>query len=282
MVSFLQVSLPRPSYASRQLRQTVAGWCAIASGIPATDPTGIPQVIWADQNLPRPALPYISLRLLTSIADRTQQRLAYDVPLTATVTVTTATEGEAARLALGYGAPGYAVQAGDDLIDVRDGLIAAIEDRPDPVTIVTTDDATFTITGLGPGMIYPIEAIEGVTVTVDTTGTVEIVESSRTSAVQVQCFGFITPDDRALDYIDAMISDLGRADTSAYFAERGCAVVGTRPTAVDISTLSGAERESRAYFDLRVAQWTRHMASDAPALVSVVNPLIELERPAAA
>jgi len=282
VVSFLQVSIPRPSYASRQLRQTVAGWCALASGIASTDPAAIPRVIWADQNLPRPELPYISLRLLTSIADRTQERLAHDVPLTATVTVTTAVTGTAARIALGYGAPGYVVPAGSTLTTVRDGLIAAIEDRPDPVTIVTTGAATFSITGLGPGMIYPIEAIEGVTVTINTSGTVEIVESSRTSAVQVQCFGFTAPDARALDYIDAMISDLGRADTAAYFADRGCAVVGTRPTAVDISTLSGAERESRAYFDLRVAQWTRHMASNAPALVSIVDPLIELERPAAA
>lgn len=280
MVSFLHVTLPRNAYASRQLRRTVAAWVAQASGLSADASAGVPRIVWADQNLPRPALPYISLRPVSSVSESEQTHTLADIAVTSLVEITASAVGEAARITLGFGAPGYAVQVGDAVDDIRDGLIAAIEARPDAVTCTVVAADAFTIAGEGYGLAWPCDAVEGVTVTPTTTADVEVTETTRTNVVQIQCFGFVDPDETALDYIDALIADLGRAETAAFFGERGCSVVGFRPTAVDISALSGAERESRAYFDLQVAQWTRHTAA-ADSLVSVTGPSIELERPAA-
>lgn len=280
MVSFLQVTLPRNAYASRQLRRTVAAWVAQATGLSADASAGVPRIVWADQNLPRPVLPYISLRLVTSVSDSEQTHTLASIPILTRVTVTATAVGEAARITLGFGSPGYVVQDGDAITDVRDGLIAAIEDRPDAVTCTVVDDDAFTVAGMGFGLAWPLDAIEGVTVEPVTLADVEVTETTRTNAVQIQCFGFTEPDAMALDYIDTLIADLGRAGTADFFAERGCSVVGLRPTAVDISALSSAERESRAYFDLQIAQWTRH-TSGAVSLASAKKPTIELERPAA-
>lgn len=274
------MSLAGASYVSRYLRRTVAGWVSSVVGLSADAVGSIPRVVWSEQNLPRPALPYVSLRQLTSSSAFEQSRLV-TIPTLSEVTVTTTTVGEAARVILAYGAPGYAVQVGDDLAAVRAGLIAAINARPDPVAItLDADPAKFQIAGLGPGLAWPLSAVEGCTVDTLTLSDVEITETSRTTVVRVECFGYDTPDARALDVLDALVGNLGRAATAAYFADRGCAVVGARPSVTDISAVSGAERETRAYFDLRVSQWTRYTTTDAPALAdSSPGYLVELQRP---
>lgn len=264
--------LARASYASRRLRRTVAEWCADASGLSADGAAEIPCVVWAEQNLPRPTLPYISLRRLTSTSDYTQTRTVADLPLVSSVQVTTTTVGEAARIVLGHGTPGYPVQVGDAIEDVRDGLIAAIAARPDAVTMAVTGPDTFTIAGLGPGLAWPIAVVEGCTVTPVTVGDVEVTEATRTTIVRVDLFGFTAPDETALDYADTLIADLGRAQTAAFFSERGVSMIGARPSMTDISALSGAERETRAFFDLQVAQWTRHTDADTATLAEVADP----------
>ena len=188
------------------------------------------------------------------------------------VQVTTTTVGEAARINLGHGAPGYPVEAGDAIEDVRDGLIAAIAARPDAVTTAITAGDTFTVTGLGPGLAWPISAVEGAVVTPVTIGDVEVTEAARTTIVRVQLFGFDTPDNTALDYADSLIADLGRAQTAAFFSERGVSVIGARPSVTDISALSGAERETRAFFDLQVSQWTRHTDADSATVATIGDP----------
>jgi len=121
--------------------------------------------------------------------------------------------------------------------------------------------------------------VEGVSVAPGTLADVEVTETTRTTVVRVESWGLDTPDERALDYADALIADLGRAQTAAYFAERGCAIVGNRPVVQATSALSGAERETRAYFDLQVAQWTRHTTQDPAALAETAAPEIALARP---
>jgi hypothetical protein len=215
---------------------------------------------------------------VTSVPDVEQTHTLAAIPILTRVTVTTTTPGAAARVALGFGSPGYVVQVGDDLTDVRDGLIAEILARPDAVTCTVVGAASFDVAGLGVGLAWPLDAIEGVTVAAQTFADVEVCEATRTSVIQVQCFGFDAPDERAIDYIDALILSLGRGDVRDFFAERGCSVVGFRPSSTDISALSGAERETRAYTDVQISQWTR--STDAAlSLVSIEDPLIELERP---
>lgn len=250
----------------------MAEWCASASGLAASATAALPRVVWAEQNLPRPTLPYVSLRRLTSTSDYEQTHTIADLPLVSSVQVTTTTVGEAARIDLGHGAPGYPVEAGDAITDVRDGLIAAISARPDAVTMAVTDDDAFTIAGLGPGLAWPIAAVEGAVVTPVTIGDVEVTEASRTTIVRVDLFGFDAPDETALDYADTMIADLGRAQTAAFFAERGVSVIGARPSVTDISALSGGERETRAFFDLQVSQWTRHTDANSATVATIEYP----------
>jgi hypothetical protein len=272
------VAPPKSSYASRRLRRTVADWAALASGLAATATAGLPAVIWADQNLPRPALPYISLRRLSSISDSEQTRIEADVSLTSLVQVTTTTEDEAARISLVSGWPGYIVQAGDAIEDVRDGLIAEILSRSDAVTCEVTADDAFEIAGLGPGLAWPISALEGTVVTSVDVADVEITADTRTATIRVELFAFDTPDARADDYADSMVGQL--KEFASFFAERSCSVVGLRPRVQDISATSGAERETRAYFDLQIAQWTRRTAADPAALDSISDPSYLAQPPA--
>ena len=250
----------------------MAEWCANASGLAANATAEIPRVVWSDQNLPRPPLPYISLRRLTSGSGYDQTRTIADLPLMSSVQVTTTTVGQAARIDLGHGSPGYPVQVGDAIEDVRDGLIAAIAARPDAVTTAVTAPDTFTVSGLGPGLAWPIAAVEGAVVTPITIGDVEITETTRTTVVRVDLFGFDTPDETGLDYADTLIADLGRAQTAAFFSERGVSVIGPRPSVGDLSALSGAERETRAFFDLQVAQWTRHTDANSATVTAIADP----------
>ena len=276
MVHLLQVPPVRRSFVSRRLRRTVAGWVETVSGLSADAlPGEIPQIIWAEQNSPRPELPYISLRGFASNSDYGTSVTRTGITTTARVTVLTDTPGTAARISLNYGAPGYVVQGGNDLEAVRDGLIAEIESRPDPVSITPVGADAFDITGLGPALAYPIGVVEGVQVDPVVVETVEFQEMSRTSRVRVQIFGADLPDERASDYADAMIAAIGDAETVQFMSERGAAFTGARPSPQDISAASGAERESRSFFDLLVSQWTRHTQVTDLTVEEIADPLVE-------
>ena len=277
-VVFYAVSIPRASYASRQLRRTVSVWAAAAAGLSAAASAGVPRVIWADQNLPRPALPYISLRRVSAETIGHQARAEADVPTTTRVVVTTTTAGAAARVILGFGSAYYIVQAGDTLTSVRDGLIAAILARPDAVTCTTVAADSFDIAGLGIGLAWPIEAIEGVTTTPTASADIEIVDTTFTTLVRVEIFGADSGDEQAQDYSAALIADLYSASTVLYFASAGCSIVGRRPSAVNLSAMSGALQETREYFDVSISQLSRS-TDDASALASAGAGSITLLKP---
>jgi hypothetical protein len=204
-----------------------------------------------------------------------QTRIEADVSLTSRVQVTTTTPETAARISLVSGWPGYIVQVDDEITDVRDGLMAEILSRSDAVTCEIDADDAFTIAGLGPGLAWPIGALEGTVVTPVDVADVEISSNTRVFTVRVELFAFDTPDERADDYADAMIGRL--AEFASFFAERSCSVIGVPPRSQDISAASGAERETRAYFDLQIAQWTRRTAADPAAVESISSPSIVAE-----
>jgi hypothetical protein len=187
--------------------------------------------------------------------------------------VLTTTVGEAAAIALNHGTYRYPVQLGDLISDVRDGLIADILAGPDPVAISVTGANAFEITGLPGIVIYPIDVVEGTAVAPVTLDTVTVSEETRTTTVRVESFGLDTEDERALDYADALVGDLGRPETAATFAAGGVSIVGQRPAAQDTSAISGGERETRAFFDLQVAQWSRHYTIDPATLDALEDPM---------
>ena len=250
----------------------ISAWASAASGIPDSGTQGDVRVQWAESNLPRPELPYVSLRRLGSGSAHTQERILSQIPTVNGVTILTDVVGTSAAITLNYGGYRYAVQPGDSLTDVRDGLIAELVDGPDALSVAVLDAVSFRVAGLGVGLAYPLGAVEGVSVAPATVQDVQVTETTRTTTVRVELFGFDDPDDRALDYADAMIADIGRAVTARTLAERGVSVVGNRPTAQDTSALSGAARETRAFFDLQVAQCTRHTTADPAAVASVESP----------
>jgi hypothetical protein len=198
------------------------------------------------------------------------------VPIVSLVQVTTTTPGEAARISLVSGSPGYIVQVDDTDTDVRDGLIAEILSRSDAVECTIVSDDSFEIAGLGVGLAWPIGALEGTIVTPVEIADVEVTSSTRTATVRVELFAFDVPGEMADDYADTMVGQL--ALFAPFLAERSCSVVGQRPRVQDVSATSGAERETRAYFDLQFAQWTRRMSAD-PAAVGSITPPDTLAQP---
>ena len=256
MVSFLQVPIARPSYASRRLRRTLSAWVSEVSGLSDSGTQGADtRVMWAEQNLPRGGLPIITMRELRSTSQPSQTRIMSDVPETLEIVIDPG--AVSAGVIVNFG--DYRAVGGDLVSGLSDALVSG----PDKFAATITGADRFDLTG---PLVWPYRAINGVTVNPINLRPVEILETTRTSIVRIEIAGANTPDERALDYGDALIADLGRSAASSAFAYRGVSIVGNRPTLTDISALSGGERESRAFFDLQVAQWTRHATAEPATL----------------
>lgn len=240
------------------------------SGDAAAWEAGQVRVIWAEQNLPRPALPFVSLREISSSSVNTQERIITEIPSALEVTILPG--ATSANLSVNYG--NYRVTGPDLLTLLTDALL----DGPDALAVNITAPDTFTLSGLPGALVWPFDALEGVSITPTLPRTVSVLETTRTSTLRIESYGAIAPNERALDYGDALIADLGRSATSAAFARRGVSIVGNRPTLNDISATSGGERETRAFFDVQVAQWTRHVTEDPLTVTQVTSPTIELQR----
>lgn len=179
------------------------------------------------------------------------------LPLTATITIDDATEGDDAVLRVSGRRFEYRAQSGDDVTMIRDGLLAAIGDPEDDALV----SATFTASGLDaiaiaalePGDLYGLSASGLASLVVDTSAVVKASTDDVESVIDLQVFSRSRfPMDGAAAIMSALIAALDLPTARAIMDAYGIDVSFGRPVAID--SLAGPRYVSRQSSTIRVTQ----------------------------
>jgi hypothetical protein len=183
-----------------------------------------------------------------------RSRFAAVLPMTATLTVTAATEGESATLVVSGRRFSYQAESGDDVEAVRDGLLAAIGSSPlVSATFVAAGTDEITITALSLGDVYDLSASGLAEVAVDTEQACKVQLDEVLTVVDLQAFAIAgDPIDGADSLVANMVGahelDAAQRILDAY----GLGVHFGDP--VNLDSLAGPRWESRVSVPVTVSQ----------------------------
>jgi len=155
----------------------------------------------------------------------------------------------------------YVGQGGDNISDVRDGLLADLTglDKPGrymPVTYAASGVADIVASARGT-QAASCEPLLNTTINVDTSIDAKIEEYPERSTVLVQLFGFDGTGDDSIDEVaSAMIAALHDRDVIRW-DEWGLGVRGPPEETTDESAFSGPEYERRASFRVNMGAHVR-------------------------
>lgn len=212
--------------------------------------------LWAPSQYPRRSL---GAAVVTARVTRGPRVLATDVftvtddPTVVDWSVSAATDD--ARVGLGITGARFLIDTppGSTPEDVRDLLLAEIQDHTWPAAVSITPQGTDTIrlSATGPGHLWHPTAIgSGVAVDVVTSAPAQIETSPAELEIEIQSYA----TGRGLDahaVIADMVGGLSSQDLTDLRADLGVSLVGPIGDVVDLTALDGSEWESRAATRIR-------------------------------
>lgn len=244
--------IPRVSVDVQRMRNVIGEWVETNLNIPT---------YWAHQNIPRPERPYCALNFP---AGRWQPfRNADDViriaPSLVTVTVNGPVgDGTQHRVRINKYIFEYIAQLGDDEDVVKNALIQAINDGPEPVQAADSGFGEFQVTPATLGSLLSIKALDDLTLVIDETQIVSDTKGVREFRVSFNLHSrSATGVDTLQEMQDVLETSLDELPTKLFFTKNGITPVGIRTPGQDLSAIEADREEVRLQFELRFQTWSR-------------------------
>ena len=275
--------IPVQSYLWTRVQTAVGLWVERVTGLPASAPSGTPatpaRVVWSTYDIAQVPKPFVSLQRINAWSEGYPNEYLTERALQTTVTITTNTAGEAVRLWLAFAEIEVIVQAGQSITDVRDALLAVLQQQAEPLVYAASGVDAIVITPKGTQVVNVV-ALLGCTAVDDIVETVSVREVPRKYLVRVQVYGGPGDGDDSIDeYVDTLLLSLRTKDVITSFTQYGVAVQGVPETANDVSAISGALQERRAFFDVTFAATSVSYVRDPASVDEVAEPeVIGLEQ----
>lgn len=241
----------------QRLQDSVAAWAQGALGLTDEDRG----VVWADYNLQRPPLPYLSLQIASGPTRRGKDAELWPANLPATTTVRVLPSALETNLA---GDPGlnlfvngelfsYAAQPGDGVDDVRDDVVAQITASAQlGASAAPVGADSLLLTATDPGSLRYTTAL-GCVVTGETTQLVRITTGAREVRVRATAYGPEPLDASGVsvaEWIELLVEGQQNAELRLELARRGFRLTRVDALQQRLSAPSGPAQESRSAADL--------------------------------
>lgn len=266
-----------------RFQRAVGRWARLALGLPEDETRS---VIWADYNVQRPPLPYLSLQVTSGPSRRAQDAEQWPRLEPATIVVQvlpSAVEatGDALRLFVNGELFEYLAAPGATVTVARNALLAKVQGSVQlGATAVAAGADSITLTADRPGSLRAAAAI-GCTATVTATQLVSIVIGPRDIRVRATAYGAPEPrvdgDVSVAEWIELLAEAAQDDDLRLYLKRQGVTFARVQVMQQRLSGPSGAEREPRAAADLLfgvevrrgtvVTGWLGEVVADPPVVV---------------
>ena len=287
------MALPVQSYVWPRLRHVIGLWVARTTALANT------AILWAEQNQPSPALPYVGLTRRDFPLDGDDEELITEVTTAVTLTVTAAAIGETVAVVLFGTRYAYTLVGADTTEDARDALLALIDaDRIQvivspstqnqfgvgfqPCTAVASGTDAIDFAGLGFGPVH-LAVVQGGTLSGAVLDYRGIAKGMRRALVRVELFWpeQFTAFESVDNYANALRDSLLESETAEWLAQRGVGIEQAQRIRIqNISGVAGgALTERRLYFDALFNAASKRYRAENPIDGAVVPSVVVLPRP---
>lgn len=246
---------PKSWFPWHRFQLAVGAWAKGALGFA---PEGS-EVVWADFNVQRPALPYLSLQVTAGPTRRAQDAELWPRLYPATVTVTilpaaVATTGDLTNLFVNGELFSYVAQLGDTVTDARDGLLVQIQASVQLMATAAPSGANaIVLTATEPGSLQVDAALACAAVT-NTTALVAVTVGARDVRVRATAYGAPEPNAPGqvgvAEWIELLAEGTQDPDLRLELRRQGYVVSSVNVLQQRMTAPSGAEREPRAAADI--------------------------------
>ncbi len=281
------MALPVQSYVWPRLRHVIGLWALRTTALADT------AVLWAEQNQPSPALPYVGLTRRDFPLDGDDEEVIVQVTTVVTLTVTAAAVGETVAVLLFGTRYAYTLIVDDTPELARDALLALIAAdliqvivSPStqnqfgvgfqPCTAVVDGTEAIAFAGLGYGPVH-LDIIEGGTLSGETLTYRAVAKGMRRALVRVELFWpeQFTAFESVDNYANVLRDSLLESETAEWLAQRGVGVEQAQRIRIqNISGVAGgALTERRLYFDALFNAASKRYRAENP-IDSAVPPSV--------
>jgi hypothetical protein len=285
------VALSVQSYVWPRLRHVIGLWVARTTALADT------AILWAEQNQPSPALPYVGLTRRDFPLDGDDEEVIVQVTTAATLTITAAAIGETVAVVLFGTRYAYTLAGADTTEDARDALLALIAAdlirviiSPStqnqfgvgfqPCTAVVNGTDAIDFAGLGFGPVH-LTVVQGGTLS-DELEYRAVAKGMRRALVRVELFWpeQFTAFESIDNYANALRDSLLEGETAEWLAQRGVGIEQAQRIRIqNISGVAGgALTERRLYFDALFNAASKRYRAENP-IDSAVPPSVVVLAP---
>ena len=274
--------LPTQTYTPARLRAAIDAWATLALGWTSSGPASSAErrVLEADQNAPRPDLPYLSYQRVgppaPAIGGHDSVTTA-EVITSAAIDVTASAAGEWTVVIINAQRFARQMLGGESPTDQRDALLALITASIEPVTCTASGASTIDLVPQYTAACTSLIAVQGCTLTtiVDTR---DIVRGLRTWRYRMQLHAGSEVSDAASGWIDVdqcadlLLTTLYSPTFDATLAALQVSRFGERPIPQRASVPSGGRIEQRVFFDVGFSMVTRLVSATTSIGVETFTP----------
>jgi len=262
-----------------RFQRAVGVWAAGALGL---DPAGS-SVIWADQNVERPELPYLGLQVTSGPTRRGQDASLWPRLMPSVVDVqvlpsAVAATGDALRFFVNGELFEHLAGVGETAEDARDAVLELVDASVQlGATVAAVGADVLRLTADRPGSLA-VEAAIGCAATTVTRQLVKLTKGARLIRVRATAYGIPEPrapgDVGVAEWIELLAEASDDDDLRLALRRQGFVVTQSTVLQQRASAPSGAEREPRAAADIifacdvvrgrLVTDWVEHVDVNVP------------------
>ena len=277
-------SPPVSYFAWLRFQRAVGRWARLALGLDADEQRS---VIWADHNVQRPPLPYLSLQVTSGPSRRAQDAEQWPrlEPLTMAVQVlpsAVVAAGDACRFFVNGELFEHLAAPGDTVTTVRNAQLARVQASVQLGATATSSGADLIVLAADrPGSLRA-EAAVGCAATVTTTQLVSMVVGPREIRVRATAYGAPEPrtssDVSVAEWVELLTAAAQDSDLRLFLTRQRVTFARVQVMQQRPSGPSGPEREPRAAADLLfgvevrrgtvVVGWLGEVVADPPIVVN--------------
>lgn len=239
-------------------------------------------VLWANEEFPRQASAplVVTAQLLSGLTSAPEGGVSWrpaTVPMQVTFTISNASEGEGVLLGFSGLVFDYTATAGQDSEDVRDALLAAIQASPlHAVTATAVSTDQLRLVAASAGDLYNVSSASSgdaeVTISTDTTQSVHVQTAEITAQIQLQArstskhlrFG-------AMAALAELMASSRTLSAQSVLDSHGISLQGPTGQAIDLTSMSGPNFETRAAINLAFSIHTIYAEAVGPIVTTTVT-----------